>query len=534
MFERWAQSFSRKFGLHAWTTHRQLVVWLLAGLIGAIVAFAAIVFRLAIEYVTVTFYGTTEATLFSLAAQMQWWHLLLAPTIGGLLVGLALHFLVPEKRAHVVADVIDARALRGGRMKASTGIRSALISALSLGVGGSAGREGPVVHLGASIGSAIAQRLNYPARLNRILLGCGVAAAVSASFNAPLAGVLFALEVILGHYALRAFAPIVIASVIAATLSRLVLGDFPAFIVPPHEFGSYLQLPAFALLGIIGSIVAMAFMASAMWADERAQKIEMPLWLRPVIGGALIGLIAIAFPQILGVGYEATDTALRGGFGLMILLALIGVKIIATAITLASRFGGGVFSPSLYLGAMTGAAMGIIMVSLFPGVSGSEGMYALVGMGTVAAAVLGAPISTVLIVFELTGSYDIMIALMVAVSIATMLTQSLLGHSYFQWQLEKRDFDVRSGAPVALLKTIRVREFMRPPPSTTPEDDTRPVLYPDATLERALALIETRHAREIAIWTSDDEPKLVGIINREDALKAYNSALIEAHIEEHR
>ncbi len=534
MIKRLMAHLWRRMGPAGWTRQRQPVVWLLAAIIGVIVALAAIGFRLLIEVITIAFYGTTEATLFSFAAQMSWWHLLLAPTLGGLLVGLALHFLVKEKRAHAVSDVIEVRALRGGRMDGGTGIRSALISALSLGVGASAGREGPVVHLGASIGSVLAQRFGYPPLLNRILLGCGVAAAISASFNAPLAGVLFALEVILGHYALRAFAPVVIASVIAAILSRLVLGDFPAFIVPPHEFGSYLQMPAFALLGLVGAFVAMAFMGTAMWTDERAKAINIPLWLRPVIGGAAVGAIAIAFPQVLGVGYEATDTALRGGFGLLLLVGLLAAKIIATSITLASRFGGGVFSPSLYLGAMTGAAMGIVMVTLFPGIAGSEGMYALVGMGTVAAAVLGAPISTVLIVFELTGDYEIMIALMVSVSIATLTTQSLLGHSFFQWQLTKRDFDLRSGAPVALLKTIRVREFMQPPPALQPEDDTRPVLYPDATLERALALIETRHAREIAVWTSDDEPKLVGIVRREDALKAYNTALIEAHIEEHR
>lgn len=534
MLTRWLAQVWTLIGPEGWRQGRQIVVWIIAAGLGVVVAGAAILFRLLIEFITVIFFGTTEASLFSLASQMSWWHLLLAPTIGGALVGLVLHFWTPEKRAHMVADVIDARALKGGRLDFFTGLRSAFISALSLGVGGSAGREGPVVHLGATIGSALSQRLGYPARLNRIFLGCGVAAAISASFNAPLAGVLFALEVILGHYALRAFAPIVIASVIAAILSRLALGDFPAFIVPPHEFGSYLQMPAFAVLGVVGAMVAMAFMKAVIWSDEQAQKIDIPLWARPIIGGTAVGLIAIVFPQVLGVGYEATDTALRGGFGLWMLLALLGAKMLATAITLASRFGGGVFSPSLYLGAMTGGVVGYLVATSFPGLAGSPGMYALVGMGTVAGAVLGAPISTVLIVFELTGDYEVMIALMVSVSIATLMTQSFLGHSFFQWQLEKRGLHLGSGAPVALLKTIRVREFMQPPPAHAPEDDTRPVLYPDATLERAINLIESRHAREIAVWTTGDEPKLIGIVRREDALKAYNSALIEAHIEEHR
>jgi len=533
-FSKWGERAKSRFGPGAWHMRRQPVIWFLALLLGIAVAYAAIVFRLGIEAVTVLFYGANEATLFSVTSQMPWWQILILPTVGGALVGLLLHFFVPEKRAHAVFDVIEARALKGGRMDVGVGLRSAAITAVSLGVGGSAGREGPVVHLGATLGSHISQRLGYPARLNRILLGCGVAAAISASFNAPLAGVIFALEVILGHYALRAFAPIVISSVVAAVISRIHLGDFPAFVVPPHEFGSYWQMPAFAVLGIVGAGVAMLFMRTAIWAEDKAAPLPIPLWARPIIGGFLIGLIAIFFPQVLGVGYEATDTALREGFGFYLLIGLIAAKIAATAITLASRFGGGVFSPSLYLGAMTGGAFGIVAATVLPAGVATEGVYAMIGMGTVAAAVLGAPISTVLIVFELTGDYAIMIALMVAVSISTLVTQSLMGHSYFQWQLERRGFDQRSGAPVALLKTIRVRDFMEPPPQHGGEGPDGPILYPDATLERTLDLMESRHLHEITVWTSDEEPKLVGLVRRETALKAYNSALIEAHIEEHR
>ncbi len=526
--------FMKRFGAESWDRSRQPVVWLLALVIGIGVAYAAILFRLTIEAVTIIFFGAGELTLFTVVSQMPWWQVVLMPTLGGLLVGLMLHFLVKEKRAHSVTEVIEARALKGGRLKLSTGLRSALITATSLGVGASGGREGPVVHLGATLGSALAQKLGYTPLLNRILLACGVAAAISASFNAPLAGVLFALEVILGHYALRAFAPIVISSVVAAVLTRVHLGDFPAFIVPAHEFGSYLQMPAFALVGVIGAFVAMGFMHANIWTEDKANAVPLPLWSRPIIGGALVGCIAIFFPQVLGVGYEATDTALREGFGFWLLIGLIFAKIAATAISLASRFGGGVFSPSLYLGAMTGAAVGIIATWISPDLATSPGVYAIIGMGAVAAAVLGAPISTVLIVFELTGDYQIMIALMIAVSISTLMTQSFLGHSFFQWQLERRGFDQRSGAPVALLKTIKVRDFMEPPPENLGDSPDGPILYPNATLGRALDLMETRHMSTVPVWTSDEEPKLVGLVRRESALKAYNSALIESHIEEHR
>ena len=531
---KWMERIINRFGPGAWHRNRQPVIWFLAFGLGIGVAYAAILFRLGVEAVTLLFYNATEANIYSVAAQMPWWQILLLPTLGGAVVGFLLKFLVTEERAHSVADVIEARALKGGRMDIGEGLRSAAITATSLGVGASAGREGPVVHLGATLGAYLSQRMGYSPRLNRILLGCGVAAAISASFNAPLAGVVFALEVILGHYALRAFAPIVISSVTAAVISRIHLGDFPAFIVPPHEFGSYWQMPAFAMLGIVAAGIAIIFMRTAIWTEDRAEALPLPLWSRPIIGGFLVGLVAIFFPQVLGVGYEATDSALREGFGFYLLVALVAAKIVATAITLASRFGGGVFSPSLYLGAMTGGAFGILVAAIIPAGIATEGVYAMIGMGAVAAAVLGAPISTVLIVFELTGDYEIMIALMVAVSISTLVTQSLIGHSYFQWQLERRGFDQRSGAPVALLKTIRVRDFMDPPPHGDGSPPDGPVLYPDATLERALDLMETRHLHEIPVWTADDEPKLVGLVTREAALKAYNSALIESHIEEHR
>jgi len=536
VFQPMLTRFRDRFGKESWNRSRQPVVWALALLIGVAVAYAAIVFRKAIDAVSYVFFGSGEQHLSSAVAAMPWWEILIMTTLGGALVGLVLHFLVKEKRAHNVSDVLEARALHGGRMKLSTGLRSAMVSALSLGVGASAGREGPIVHLGATMGSALARRLGYIPKLNRIMLGCGVAAAISASFNAPLAGVLFALEVILGHYALRAFAPVVIASVVAAVISRIHLGDFPAFIVPAHEFGSYLQMPLFALLGVLGAFVAMAYMQTSMWADDQARKLPLPLWSRPIIGGLLIGIIAIAFPQVLGVGYEATDQALSGGFGFWLLIGLIFAKIAATAISFASRFGGGVFSPSLYLGAMMGGAVGIIAAWISPDLVTSTGVYAIIGMGAVAAAVLGAPISTVLIVFELTGDYAIMVALMIAVSISTLMTQSFIGHSFFQWMLERRDFDQRSGAPVALLKTIKVRDFMEPPRAQHEEAEGQdgPILYPSATLGRALDLMEARHVKVIPVWTSEEEPQLVGLVRYEVALKAYNSALIESHIEEHQ
>ena len=241
----------------------------------------------------------------------------------------------------------------------------------------------------------------------RTLLGCGVAAAVAASFNAPIAGVFFALEVVLGHYALRAFAPIVMASVVGTLVTRAHYGNFPAFIIPEYAIVSFWEFPAFILLGAVCALAAIIFTRSVFFVEDRMVKhVPLPRWSHPVVGGLLVGVIAIQFPHVLGVGYEATDAALREQLSLSLMLALIVFKTAATAISLGSGFGGGVFTPSLFIGAMTGSAFGIVASMAFPELAASHGLYAIVGMGAVAGAVLGAPISTFLIVFELVADYE--------------------------------------------------------------------------------------------------------------------------------
>ena len=258
----------------------------------------------------------------------------------------------------------------------------ALASALSIGVGASVGREGPVVHLGASLGSWVAKRLHLGRVLARTLLGCGVAAAVAASFNAPIAGSFFALEVVVGHYALSAFAPIVIASVTGTLISRARYGDYPAFILPDDWIiASFWEFPGFALLGLVSAAAAIVFMWSIMFTEDTVERLPLPKWSRPAFAGLLVGLIALAFPEVLGVGYEATDKALSDLYPLWFLVALIVAKTAATAISLGGGFAGGVFSPSLYVGAMVGGAYGIIATQAFPELSSGHGAYTIIGMG---------------------------------------------------------------------------------------------------------------------------------------------------------
>ncbi|WP_153768267.1 chloride channel protein [Labrenzia sp. CE80] len=525
--------------LRLFRTSRLPIVWLLALGIGSLVAAAAIAFRSAIGLLQWPWLGTTSERIIDAAASQPWWVILLTPALGGLIVGWLLQSYQPKQRAGGVADVIEARALGGRGLPLRAGLTSALITVISLGFGASAGREGPVVHLGATLGTAVCRAFSLPDSARRMLLACGVASAVSASFNAPIAGVLFAHEVVLGHYAVSAFVPIVLASAVGAVLSRLWFGESASFIIPTYDITSYLEIPAFALLGLTCAAVAILFQFALIGSDWTARNISMPLWLRPVVGGLAVGAIAIVFPQVLGVGYEATDMALKHQLPITVMLALLVAKTAATAITLASRFGGGIFSPSLYLGAMTGGAFGLIAASAFPEMASSHGLYAILGMGGVAAAVLGAPVSTTMIVFELTGGYGLSIALLIVVSISAGLTQAIHGKSYFHWQLGMRGVCLHEGSHTYLSESVKVRDFMDAPPEDEEERTFNPgtdgtYLHAGNSLENALKAFDESGKISLPVVESGDATRVVGIARHVRALRYFNSALIKESEEAHR
>lgn len=523
---------------NAFRRDRLSLLWLLSLLIGIGVALAAIAFREAIGLVQLLWLGDRSERVLSAAREVPAYVIFLAPVVGGLVVGAMLHYLMPSKRTQGVADVIEARAMSGRPIGFREGLLSSIITAISLGSGGSAGREGPVVHLGATLASGIARHLSLPEWSRRTLLGAGVAAAVSASFNAPIAGVLFAHEVILGHYAMRAFVPIVISSTVAGVLSRVYFGDAAAFMLPAYGITSYWEFPAFALLGVVSALVAIGFQFTLFSADFLARRMTVPLWTRPVIGGAAIGLIGMVLPHVLGVGYEVTDLALWGQLPLVLMLVLIVAKTITTAITLASRFGGGIFSPALYLGALTGGAFGIVAAALFPDLASSRSLYAILGMGAVAGAVLGAPISTTVIVFELTGGYALSVALLLCVAIAHGINHALHGHSYFQWQLASRGIFVQEGPHQTLRHAIKVMDFMTPiePDSEGSFDREK---QPDAlkssdTLERALRLFDQGGHSRLPVLDEKSGTTLIAWASQIQALEYYNARLVAASEEEHR
>ncbi len=502
--------------------NEQLILSLLAAILGAMAGLSAIAFRMAITGVQWVALGFTSETVASQATGLPWWRLLFAPTTGGLLLGLFVYFLMPGRRPQGVAQVIEANALSGGHMSLVTGLKSALVNAASIGVGASVGREGPVVHLGASLGSWLSQRLRLTRIASRTLLGCGIAATVATSFNAPIAGAFFALEVVLGHYRLSAFAPIVIASVTGTIVSRTYYGDHPAFVLPElYGITSFLEFPAFALLGIISAIAAILFMHTVMFCEDLFDRLKLPPWSRPAIAGLAVGVIALAgFPHVLGVGYEATDSALSELYPLWLLLALIVLKTAATALCLGSGFGGGVFSPSLFLGAMVGGAYGVIATSAFPDLSSGYGTYTIIGMGAVAGAILGAPISTILMIFELTGDYAVTIAVMIATVIASAVTQLGHGRSFFAWQLERLGVTIESGRNLDWERsTLRIDQLI---------DTNYETIHPNTPINTARERLVTAPGGELLVVT--DTGHLTGTLTLQDLAEASSETCRNPHL----
>ncbi len=544
---------------------------------------AAIVFRELIDLIQSGFFGFRGELFHSQARELSWWHILLAPTLGGLLVALIVRYLLPDRRPEGVADVMEASALKGGRMNFRSSLGAALVSAVTVGAGGSAGREGPVVHFAATLVSRLGEFLKYGPNRGQTLLGCGVAAGVAASFNAPIAGTFFALEVVIGSYAIGNVAPVVVAAVTGTIISRTYFGDYPAFIIPTGEINSFLEFPAFAILGVVSAFVAVTLVWSIDVVRKAHIQFKVPPLAQPVMAGFAVGVIGLLFPEAMGVGYEATDQALREELVWSMLILLIVAKTAATALTLGSGFGGGIFSPSLFLGAMLGGAFGLVATHFFPHLSSGHGAYTLVGMGAVAGATLGAPLSTIFMVYEMTQDSPLTIAVMIATVISTQIMSQTFGRSFFHWQLEQRGLNLRDSRETRKMRETIVRQVMQQdyvsvqPGANLEEvrekltqttysevfvideegylvgtitlvdlaedafhhdhdDEYRaidvcrrdpPTAAQDDDLEDAMSLLEEAAEEHIAVVDDQTRMQLVGVLHEHDVLTAYHHAVLE-------
>jgi CIC family chloride channel protein len=532
-------------------------------------------------------------------------YIVFVPALGGLIVGLLIYYFAREAKGHGVPEVMEAVALRGGRIRPIVAIIKSLASSISIGSGGSVGREGPIVQIGSALGSTIGQLFHFSDDRIRNLVACGAAGGIAATFNAPIAGVIFALEIILGEISVHHLSTVVISAVSASVVGQAVFGDAPAFILPiNYQINSVWEFGLYPILGVLAALIGVLFVRFLYWSEDLFDRWQgVPEWFKPAVGGALLGALALAYPSItritwegqphiFNVGYDVISNALSNQFVLGAVLGLLVLKLLATSLTLGSGGSGGIFAPSLFMGAMLGSAFGILVHTLLPEITAQPGAYTLVGMAAVFAAAAHAPITAILILFELTGDYRIILPLMLTVVIATILARRLLkGESIYTLKLTRRGVRLQRGQDIDVMESILVQEVMtRQMDSVTKEmtlqelaeaaNRTRhhgfPVLdeggnlwgivtvtdlesalshnmsrkttvaeigtprdqllvcYLNETLGTVLSRMGTRGLGRIPVVDCDDPRKLLGLIRREDIIRAYRLALTRRAEIQHR
>jgi chloride channel protein, CIC family len=435
------------------------------------------------------------------------WLLVVIPVFGGLVAGLIIHFFIGEERHHGVAGIMESVALAGGRLRYKRMPAKAVAAALAIGSGASVGPEDPSVQIGANLGSMAGQLLHLSEDHVRTLVAAGAAGGISAAFNAPIAGIFFALEIVLGQIGGNALSMVVLAGVISAVFTQAVSGTQPAFHVPSYPFGSVLELPLYFGLGLIsGPVSALYIDLLFAFKDFFEQKVNLPRWVKPVIAGLLVGVVGLFLPQILGVGYETIGVVLNGNhLGIWLLIALMVAKLILTPVCIGSGFPGGVFAPALFIGATLGAAYGAFADALIPSLHIAPPAFALVGMAAVLAGSVHAPLTAIILLFEMTNDYRIILPLMFAVVVSQILSQRLQRDSVYTLSLARKGIRLSRERELEVLELVKVQEIMHNPPAG---------LYVDDSIEKAAKLLaETRH-HGLPVLNSAD--KLVGVFTVRD------------------
>lgn len=438
-----------------------------AVIVGAGAGLAAVGFRWLITAATLVFTGTQDYSASVGHPANPWvpWlggaFVIIAPAIGGLLYGPLVDRFAREARGHGVPEVMYAVNKRGGRIPGKVAVVKALASAITIGSGGSVGREGPIVQIGSAMGSTLARVMRMPESRVRTLVACGAAGGIAATFNAPIAGVFFALELLLRDFAAASFGAVMLASITASVVGRSLLGDHPFLTLPTFAVVNPSQFPLFALLGLCAGLVGVGF-TRVLYAIEDFCDWAWrgPEWLRPVAGGLLLGLLLFAIPQMYGVGYPVLEKSVVGRYALGMLVLLLVAKIIATSLTIGIGGSGGVFAPSLFIGAMLGAAFGDVVGLAIPSLAGQAGAFALVGMGAVFAGAARAPITAGIILFELTGEYSIILPLLLAIIVATGVSRTLSEDTIYTLKLRRRGVNIGTAPANTALHSFHVRDVM--------------------------------------------------------------------------
>ena len=399
------------------------------------------------------------------ALALPMWHRFLIPTLGGLMIGLLILVTRQQVGGHGTAALIEAVAQRGGVLQLGRSLLKAGATIITVGTGGSLGREGPLIRVGAALGSVLGRRFRLSGNRLNILLGCGAAAGIAAAYNAPIGGALFALEVILGNFALESFGPIVVAAAIGTVISRHLVSAYPAY-NPPHysTLTSGWELWHYLLMGILIGVASSLFILGLRGAEKGFKKMPIPEWMRPIVGFAMLGAIGAFYPHVFGNGYDTTNHILLDDnvvpLGLVLLLPFL--KLAATAVTAGSGGSGGLFTPTLFIGSSLGYVYGSWCHETFPQGTSVPGAYALVGMGAMIAGTTQVPLTSIMIIFELTGDYEVILPLMVACTGAVVVSRLLHRESIYTEALIERGVRLGARTEELVMDTIQVRDLMRP------------------------------------------------------------------------
>lgn len=562
-----------------------IVLILIALVVGAGSGYGAVLFTWLIQDIHELAFVKAQSIL----AFMGPYYVVIIPAIGGIFVGPMVYFFAREAKGHGVPEVMQAVALRGGRIRPVVGVVKALASAITIGTGGSVGREGPMVQIGAALGSTVGQALRLTEGRVSILVACGAAGGIASAFNAPIAGAIFALEVIVADFSAGNFASVVVSSVTAATIGRVLMGNTPAFLIPSYTMVSAWELVFYATLGLVAAGAGTAFVWVLYRIEDLFDAWKFPEYAKTVPGGFMVGVLGFFMPQVFGVGYDAIGGALLGQLGGSLLLVLLIAKALATSITIGSGGSGGIFAPSLFLGAMLGGFFGTGAHQLFPTITASSGAYAVVGMSAFFAAAARAPLTSIIIVFEMTNDYRLILPLMLATVISTILAEILKKESIYTMKLVRRgvhleryhDIDVMQGVlvgevmskelnpactsmifselaaefekshhhglpvldengelyGVVTLKDLESAALRPDADSLTVKDiaTTEPlVAYPDEPMWAAIKRLAMHGLGRLPVVERDEPKRLLGMIRRNDVIEAYNTAIIRRTEGQHR
>jgi len=564
-----------------------IILAVIIGLLGGLGNYA---FRKTIEFVHWAVFEQSEH-LFGYS--LEEWSLarlavVLCPVVGGLLVIPLWHWFGKDLKGGFSA-FLERVNLRGAKLQLRPIFTRGFGSAITIGTGGSAGQEGPIAMIGGAIGSQFGQLFKMSGDRLKVLVACGAAAGVAATFNAPIAGVFFAQEIVLlASFELASFTSIVIASGMATVVSRALLGNTPELYAPVYLVNSYWELLLYLLLGLLIGILATLFIDTHFRIKDQFTALKIPKLAKPVLGGLLVGIIGLGFPQVFGNGYEFMETVLLGNQTWYLLAALVLIKAVATSITLGSGLPGGLFAPCLYLGAVAGGSFGHVAVKLFPQVHIAPGAYALVGMGAFLSAATHAPMTAIFLLFEITDSYEVIVPIMLTCVIGTSIARHYKKDSLETVELSRAGIDLEAGKERNIMKSLNVGDVMVRDVETIPEhmtlgqfahfiEKTQHTNFPlvnarneltgiisvqdfmgvvferelmdlvvvkelatadvitahaDEDLDQAMRKIGYRNIEQLPVVDRETHRKLVGIISRRDIVAAYNRALMTRTLED--